>query len=61
LIDRLAYGEVIDFIDIHLWGGYTWPTFNVADSAIVLGVGLLLFEVFLGDQDLAEADESMAD
>jgi signal peptidase II len=61
LIDRLAYGEVIDFIDIHLWGGYTWPTFNVADSAIVLGVGLLLFEVFLADQDLSEADESVAD
>ena len=46
MIDRLAYGEVIDFIDVHLWSGYTWPTFNIADGAIVLGVGFLLFDVF---------------
>ena len=37
LIDRLAYGHVIDFIDLH-FGAYTYPTFNVADSAICLGV-----------------------
>jgi len=46
LIDRLAYGEVVDFLDVHLWRGYTWPTFNIADSAIVLGVLILLIEVF---------------
>jgi signal peptidase II len=46
LIDRIAYGEVIDFIDIHLWGGYTWPTFNLADSFIVCGVAILVAEIF---------------
>lgn len=51
LIDRLAYGEVIDFLDFHLWGGYTWPTFNVADSAIVVGVCILMLEIFLQDRE----------
>lgn len=53
LIDRLRYGEVVDFLDIHLWGGYTWPTFNIADSAIVLGVGMLLVDVFRVEEDVA--------
>ncbi len=51
LTDRLVYGEVIDFLDFHLWGGYTWPTFNIADSAIVLGVGILLVEIFLQNDE----------
>lgn len=46
VIDRLRFGAVVDFIDIH-YAGYHWYTFNVADSAIVLGVGLLLLENFL--------------
>ena len=50
LIDRLVYSEVIDFIDVHLWNGYTWPTFNLADSFIVVGVGLLMIEIFLGEE-----------
>jgi len=37
LVDRLAYGHVIDFIDLH-FGAYIYPTFNVADSAICVGV-----------------------
>jgi signal peptidase II len=43
LVDRLAYGHVIDFIDLHA-GGWHWPAFNVADSAITCGVLLLLFD-----------------
>lgn len=39
--DRLRYGAVTDFIDLHV-GAASWPTFNLADSAIVLGVALLL-------------------
>ena len=50
LIDRIVSGEVIDFIDIHLWSGYTWPTFNIADSCIVVGVGLLIAEIFLNPE-----------
>ena len=42
MIDRLAYGEVIDFLDVFV-GPYHWPAFNVADMAITLGVlGLCL-------------------
>lgn len=41
-IDRLRFGYVIDFLDFHLRDIYSWPSFNVADSAIVVGVGLLL-------------------
>lgn len=37
LVDRVAYGHVIDFIDLH-FGTYTYPTFNVADSGICIGV-----------------------
>ncbi len=47
LIDRLVYREVIDWIDVHLWWGYTWPTFNIADSCIVVGVALLLYETYV--------------
>ena len=40
LIDRLRWGAVVDFVDVH-WRGYHWPAFNVADSAITVGVALL--------------------
>lgn len=43
VIDRLQHGGVVDFLDFHAFG-YHWPAFNVADAAIVCGVGLLLFE-----------------
>ncbi len=45
LIDRLAYGYVIDFLDIYVQSWH-WPAFNVADSAITLGVVLMLLESF---------------
>lgn len=44
-IDRLHYGYVIDFVDLHFFQKYTWPAFNVADMAIVGGVLLLVFLV----------------
>ncbi len=43
LIDRIRLGEVIDFLDFYL-GHYHWPAFNVADSAITVGVGFLIVE-----------------
>ena len=46
LIDRLAYGEVIDFLDFYI-GSYHWPAFNVADAAITIGT-ILIGLVFLG-------------
>ena len=41
LVDRVVYGHVIDFLDFH-FGSYIYPTFNLADSAICVGVGLYL-------------------
>ena len=46
LTDRLLHGAVIDWIDVHITASYIWPTFNVADSCIVVGVLLLLVETF---------------
>jgi signal peptidase II len=45
LIDRLAYGYVIDFLDVY-YDTWHWPAFNIADSAITLGVILMLAESF---------------
>lgn len=43
LIDRLRYGAVVDFVEFHIDAiNFHWPVFNVADSAIVVGVGILL-------------------
>lgn len=41
VIDRIRFGEVVDFIGVH-WYRYHWPAFNVADSAICVGVAILL-------------------
>ncbi len=46
LLDRLAHGSVVDFVYFHL-GNYYWPAFNVADSAIVIGAGLLLIDMMV--------------
>jgi signal peptidase II len=44
LIDRMRFGAVVDFVDLH-FRGYHWPAFNVADSAISVGVALLAFRL----------------
>ena len=46
VIDRMRFGAVVDFIDVHAYGWH-WYVFNVADSAIVIGVGLLLADALL--------------
>ena len=46
LHDRIAYGSVVDFIEVHIFG-YHWPDFNVADSSIVVGACLLLLDSLL--------------
>ena len=44
--DRIAYGSVVDFIEVHIFS-YHWPDFNVADSSIVIGACLLLLDSLL--------------
>jgi signal peptidase II len=46
VIDRIRFGAVVDFLDFHI-AGYHWPAFNVADSAICVGAGLLLLDGLL--------------
>lgn len=46
LHDRIRYGSVVDFIEVHIFG-YHWPDFNVADSCIVIGACLLLLDSLL--------------
>ena len=45
LYDRLMYGYVVDFLDVYV-GSWHWPAFNVADSCITIGAGLLLLDSF---------------
>ena len=47
LIDRLAWGHVVDFLQLHA-GGWYWPAFNVADSAITVGAVLVVVDSFRG-------------
>jgi signal peptidase II len=49
LIDRLRYGEVVDFLDFYL-ASFHWPAFNIADSAICLGIGLMALELLIRDR-----------
>ena len=59
LWDGLAYGHVIDFIDFRIPNVFHWATFNLADSAIVVGVLLLAAQMLLeGKQDHTLADQT---
>lgn len=51
LIDRMRYGEVIDFLDVYV-NDYHWPAFNVADSAITVGVVFLVIHFMCEKKDV---------
>ncbi|MGB1036993.1 MAG: signal peptidase II, partial [Candidatus Puniceispirillales bacterium] len=58
-IDRLQWGKVVDFIDVHV-AGWHWPAFNIADSAIVIGVGCIFISVWQHDYDDTSSDDEQA-
>ncbi|TRW50284.1 lipoprotein signal peptidase [Aliidiomarina halalkaliphila] len=57
VVDRVRLGYVVDFLDVYV-GSYHWPAFNVADSAIVIGAGLMIYDSFFGSGAKPEANKS---
>jgi signal peptidase II len=55
LLDRFRHGEVIDWLHVRLWNGYSWPDFNFADSFVVVGVTLLIYEMFASEGEGLES------
>ena len=51
LVDRLRFGEVVDFLDF-FWGRYHWPAFNVADSLVCLGAGVLVWVILREEKEV---------
>lgn len=60
LIDRIRFGEVIDWIDVGI-GATRWPTFNIADSAIVVGLIILIFAGSKSEREDKEDKSSGSD
>jgi signal peptidase II len=54
LWDRITLGHVVDFVLLHAYG-YHWPAFNVADSAITVGAGLLIWDGVFGERRAGKA------
>ncbi len=57
LIDRIRYQEVVDFLDFHLFS-YHWPAFNIADSGITIGIGLMALELLIHDRKRSTKTQS---
>lgn len=55
VVDRLVHGAVVDFLDFHL-AGWHWPAFNLADSAITVGVFLLVIDGLFGPPEKAKTE-----
>lgn len=61
-IDRLRFGYVVDFLDFHIQHKYSWPAFNIADSAIVAGVCVIIILMFFEKKSQNSANlQTMAD
>ena len=58
LIDRVRFGAVADFLDFHVWG-YHWPAFNIADSAITIGVAILIADSLFGTAEQHRKNEGL--
>lgn len=57
LHDRIRHQEVVDFLHFKLWGGYSWPDFNLADSFIVVGVAILVLELLASERETSGAPD----
>jgi signal peptidase II len=55
LLDRMRLGYVIDYVDVY-WGRHHWPAFDVADSAISVGVALLVIDILKNPQSDTETE-----
>jgi signal peptidase II len=60
LIDRARLGYVVDFLDLY-WRNHHWPTFNVADMGITVGVVLLLIDMVVSPKEPGDASRPAAD
>jgi len=60
LIDRARLGYVVDFLDLY-WRNHHWPTFNVADVGITVGVVLLVIDMVFSPKEPADAPRPAAD
>lgn len=56
LIDRVLFGYVIDFLDFYI-GDAHWPAFNVADSVILIGAGLMILDSFKSEKNTSDSDK----
>ncbi len=59
--DRLLRGYVVDFLELHWRNSFSWPTFNLADTAITCGVFIILYQNFFGRSGFGEASEGSND
>ena len=59
-IDRFRMGKVVDFIDIYI-GQYHWPAFNVADSAISIGIAIFIYHMVFKRPDFIFSDEKISE
>jgi signal peptidase II len=57
VIDRVVHGYVVDFISVHYQQQWFFPAFNVADSAITLGAGLLILDMLFGSHGKEQGDK----
>jgi signal peptidase II len=57
LIDRIFYRQVVDFIDVGI-GHVRWPVFNLADSAVVIGMFILFYTVFIQGKKLEKVQQA---
>lgn len=54
VFDRIVHGFVVDYLDFY-WGTYHWPAFNLADTAIVIGAGMVILDGFISKKPGTEA------